>query len=79
MPPHSNPFYEIRIQGHLTGHSARRFADLSLTLEEDGSTLLSGALDQAALYGLLSRIRDLGLPLLAVTRRDEDAADALDL
>ena len=74
--PHNNPFYEIRIQGHLTGHSARRFAGLTLTLLDDGSTLLSGALDQAALHGLLSQIRDLGLPLLALERREEGAADA---
>jgi hypothetical protein len=75
-PLHNNPSYTIRIQGHLTGQSARRFTGLTLTLLDDGSTLLSGALDQAALHGLLSQIRDLGLPLLALERREEDAGDA---
>jgi hypothetical protein len=59
--------YQIRIQGHLGRHWADRFEELSITLEENGTTLLTGpVVDQAALYGLLRRIRDLGITLLSV-------------
>lgn len=62
--------YDIRIQGHLSPRRAAQFDGLALTLLDDGSTLLSGPLpDQAALYGLLARLRNLGLPLLSVQRR----------
>jgi hypothetical protein len=62
-------FYEIRIEGHLDGQWADWFDGMSITLEEDGTTLLSGPVpDQPALYGLLRRVRDLGLPLVAVNR-----------
>ncbi len=67
-------FYEIRIEGHLDGQWADWFDGMSITLEEDGTTLLSGPVaDQPALYGLLRKVRDLGLPLVAVNR----ATDAL--
>lgn len=64
--------YEIRIQGHLDAHRwAGWFEGLTITLEENGDTLLRGpVVDQAALYGLLRKVRDLGIPLLSV-RRDE--------
>lgn len=59
--------YQIRIKGHLGRQWADRFAELNITLEEDGTTLLTGpVVDQAALHGILRRIRDLGIPLLAV-------------
>ncbi len=59
--------YQIRIQGHLGRHWADRFEELSITHEEDGTTLLTGpVVDQAALHGLLRKIRDLGIPLLSV-------------
>jgi hypothetical protein len=62
-------FYEIRIEGHLDGQWVDWFDGMSITLEEDGTTLLSGPVpDQPALYGLLRRVRDLGLPLVAVNR-----------
>jgi hypothetical protein len=62
-------FYEIRIEGHLDGQWADWFDGMSITLEEDGTTLLSGAVpDQPALYGLLRKVRDLGLLLIAVNR-----------
>jgi hypothetical protein len=61
--------YQIRIKGHLGRHRADWFEGLSITLEEDGNTLLAGpVVDQAALHGLLKRIRDLGMPLLSVNR-----------
>ncbi len=62
-------FYEIRIAGHLDAHWANWFDGMSITLEEDGTTLLSGPVsDQPALYGLLRKVRDLGLPLVSVNQ-----------
>ena len=59
--------YQIRVEGHLRAEWAEWFEGLSVSLEPDGATLLSGpVVDQAALYGLLKKVRDLGLPLLAV-------------
>ena len=53
--------YEIRIRGHLDAHWASRFENLTITLEEDGDTLLTGpVVDQAALHGLLQKVRDPG-------------------
>jgi hypothetical protein len=61
--------YEIRIAGHLSQQWADWFEGLTVTLEEDGNTLLTGPLaDQSALHGLLKKIRDLGLPLLSVNQ-----------
>ena len=59
--------YQIRLKGHLGSQWSDWFDGLTITLEEDGDTLLTGpVVDQAALYGLLKKIRDLGLPLLSV-------------
>ncbi len=59
--------YEIRIKGHLDDRWAGWFEGLTITLEEDGDTLLTGpVIDQAALHGLLKKMRDLGMPLLSV-------------
>jgi hypothetical protein len=64
--------YEIRLKGHLNARWADWFDGLTLTQESDGTTLLSGPIvDQAALHGLLGKVRDLGLPLIAVHRRTE--------
>jgi hypothetical protein len=64
--------YEIRLKGHLNARWADWFDGLTLSQEADGTTLLSGSVvDQAALYGLLGKVRDLGLPLIAVHRRTE--------
>ena len=64
--------YEIRLKGHLEARWADWFDGLSLTQESDGTTVLSGSVvDQAALHGLLAKVRDLGLPLIAVRRRKE--------
>lgn len=67
--------YELRIQGHLDDRWADGFEGLTLTREANGETRISGPVaDQAALYGLLRKVRDLGLPLLAVVRVDSEAA-----
>jgi hypothetical protein len=60
--------YEIRIKGHLDARWADRFDGLTIALEENGETLLSGPVaDQAALHGLLKNVRDLGMPLVSVS------------
>ena len=59
--------YQIRIKGHLGEQWADWFEDLSITLQDNGDTLLTGpVVDQAALHGLLKKVCDLGLPLLSV-------------
>ena len=61
--------YEIRLKGHLDARWAAWFDGLSLRSESDGTTVIRGSvIDQAALHGLLSKVRDLGLPLIAVTQ-----------
>lgn len=65
--------YEIRVQGHLGDRWCTWFDRLSLTREPDGTTVLAGpVIDQAELHGILAKIRDLGLPLLAVNRVGRD-------
>ncbi|MBV9670592.1 MAG: hypothetical protein JOZ43_06520 [Acidobacteriales bacterium] len=59
--------YQIRIKGHLGREWADWFGGLTVTLEANGETLLTGpVVDQAALYGVLRKVRDLGMPLLSV-------------
>jgi len=61
--------YEIKIDGHLESHWSEWFDELEVSYDEAGHTLLSGPVaDQAALHGLLAKIRDLGLHLVSVTR-----------
>jgi len=61
--------YQIRLKGHLGQQRMDWFEGLTITLEDDGNTLLTGtAIDQAALHGLLKKVRDLGMPLLLVNR-----------
>ena len=66
---HEPGHYEIRIKGHLENRWADWFDGLTITLEADGETRLSGPVaDQAALHGLLRKVRDLGMPLISVKR-----------
>jgi hypothetical protein len=68
--------YEIRLKGHLDARWAAWFDGLSVSRETDGTTVIRGPVaDQSALHGLLSRVRDLGLPLVSVTRVGPDEAD----
>ena len=68
--------YQIRIQGHLGHQWTDWFEGLTVTQEENGATLLTGpVVDQAALYGLLRKMRDLGMPLLSVMRVNSGQAD----
>jgi hypothetical protein len=70
--------YEIRLTGHLDARWTAWFDGLTVGREGDGTTLISGQIaDQAALHGLLQRVRDLGLPLVSVTRDETDPPTTL--
>ena len=72
--------YEIRIKGHLDQQWTEWFDGLTITLQDNGDTLLTGqVVDQAALHGLLRRVRDLGMPLLSVDSLKPDPEDASDV
>ncbi len=74
---HEPQLYEIRVKGHLDNQWANWFEGLTITALDNGETLLTGpVVDQAALYGLLKKVRDLGIPLLSVTRVRPSQADA---
>ena len=71
--------YQIRIKGHLGHQLTDWFEGLTITLEENGETLLTGpVVDQAALHGLLKKVRDLGMPLLSVNPVEPGQVDAPD-
>jgi hypothetical protein len=73
-------FYEIRLKGHLDDRWSDWFGGLTITLEEDGDTLLTGpVIDQAMLYGLLKKVRDIGLPLVSVSPVKPGQADMSDV
>ena len=68
-------FYQIRLKGHLDPRHTKWLEGFSLTLSPGGETILTGRIvDQAALFGLLFRIRDLGIPLLSINEIDPDRA-----
>jgi hypothetical protein len=68
--------YQIRLKGHLCNQWTERFEDLTITLENNGDTLLTGWVDdQAALFGVLKKVRDLGIPLISVTRVELSPSD----
>jgi hypothetical protein len=72
--------YQIRLEGHLGPHWTDWFEGLTLTREDNGDTLLTGSVvDQAALYGLLRKVRDLGLPLISVIQVDPKQANGPDV
>jgi hypothetical protein len=68
--------YEIRVRGHLDQRWTGWFDGMSLSRPGDGSTVIAGVVDQAALHGLLRRLRDLGLPLISLTSFDTDSEGA---
>jgi len=69
--------YEIRLAGHLNARWAAWFDGLTVSHESGGTTVISGPIaDQAALHGLLQRVRDLGLPLVSVTQVEADGPHA---
>jgi hypothetical protein len=72
--------YEIRLKGHLEDRWADWFDGLTITRDDHGESLLSGLVaDQAALHGVLRRVRDLGLPLVSVIQVDARQANGLDV
>ena len=75
--PNLQMVYEIKIKGYLDRQWTAWFEGMTITQTDDGATLLTGAVvDQAALYGLLRKVRDLGLPLLAITQIQSDQSDS---
>ena len=73
MDPGQPTVYQIRIKGHLGPQWADWFEGLTITLEDNGDTLLTGpVVDQAALHGWLKKVRDLGLPLVSVSPLDHN-------
>jgi hypothetical protein len=71
--PNDPMVYQIKIKGHLDQGRSGWFEGMSLSLDDNGDTLVSGSVvDQAALHGLLKKVRDLGMPLLSVTCIEND-------
>jgi len=65
--PRQPTIYQIRVKGHLGSQWTDWFGGLTVTLEDNGETLLTGpVVDQAALHGLIKKVRDLGMPLVSV-------------
>lgn len=77
MTDSSQPMvYQIRIKGHLSERWADWFDGMIITLEENGDTLLTGpVIDQAALHGLLKKVRDVGMQLISVNRVNPKQAE----
>jgi hypothetical protein len=84
LNPKTNPgqplVYQIRIKGHLGSQWTDWFEGLTITLEDNGDTLLTGpVVDQAALHGLLKKVRDSGMPLVSVRPFEHGQADSSDV
>ena len=80
IDPNQPMVYQIRIKGHLGQQWTEWFEGMTITLEEDGDTLITGrVVDQAALHGLLKKVRDLGMPLISVDPVKPSQADAPDV
>ncbi len=78
--PNGSGLYEIRLKGHLDNRWADRFEGLTITLEDNGDTLLTGpVIDQAALHGLLKKVRDIGMPLVSISPVEPGPADPSDV
>lgn len=83
MPNHHEPeltpnttIYQIRIEGHLSAHWSEWLGGVAITREANGTTRLTArVVDQAELFGLLRKVRDLGMPLLSVTRIEPGSQD----
>ena len=79
IDPGQPTVYQIRLKGHLGRQWTDWFEGLAITLEDNGDMLLTGSVvDQAALHGLLKKVRDLGMPLVSVIRVKPDPEDAPD-
>jgi hypothetical protein len=79
-PTSNAKVYEIRLKGHLEARWVKWFDGLAITLVEDGDSLLTGpVIDQAALHGLLKKVRDLGMPLVSVNPLENGQADTSDV
>ena len=74
----SNPVYEFTIRGDLSGQWCDWFGDLQMVYENDETVLWGPVTDQAALYGIIARLRNLGLTLLSVNQRPAGAAPVPD-
>ena len=80
LTPSQPVIYQIRLKGHLGSQWTDWFEGLTITQEEDSNTLLTGpVVDQAALHGLLKKVRDLGMPLVSVNRVEPDNSEAPDI
>jgi len=78
IDPGQPMIYQIRIKGHLGSHWAHMFEDLTITLEDNGDTLITGpVVDQSALHGLLKKVRDLGMPLISVNGVEPEPSTTL--
>ena len=77
--PRQHTVYQIRLQGHLDRQWADWFGGLTITLEDNGETLVTGPVaDQSALFGLLRKVRDIGMPLVSVIRMRPDRGNMSD-
>jgi hypothetical protein len=80
IDPSQQMVYEIKVEGHLDSEWTAWFGGMTLALEANGDTLMTGpVIDQAALHGLLKKVRDLGMPLVSVKRIKPGQADSTDV